>query len=306
MKAEESFEQASLNEPGSGKNLNQFVQQGLPRRSVLFISALQNEMYDVAASSGTDVLCLDLEDGVPLDKKEEARNVLLDWLERGLGREQTQIAVRVNSPRTREGMLDLLALAAVPTDVQIVLPKAETEAEVTWVIDIFNEAGKEVGLHCVIETCSALQRVDLIARSSPNLYSLMFGGFDLSTALGVEMSWEPLLYARSRVVHAAATMGLDVLDAPHLQLMDTQGLAVTTRAAQKLGFTGRITKHIDQVATINDVFTPPVEYLEKAAAIIAKFEESPYSQIVVDGKVIEQPAIRAMKRALSLRNRSSI
>ena len=37
-------------------------------------------------------------------------------------------------------------------------------------------------------------------------------GFDLSTALGCEMAWEPLLYARSRTVHAAALARIEVID----------------------------------------------------------------------------------------------
>ena len=36
----------------------------------------------------------------------------------------------------------------------------------------------------------------------------------MAAELGCKNSWEPLLYARSRIVHAAASNGLDAIDVP--------------------------------------------------------------------------------------------
>ena len=47
-----------------------------------------------------------------------------------------------------------------------------------------------------------------------NVVGLVFGGFGLALELGAEPEWEPLLYARSRVVHAAAVSGLPAYDMP--------------------------------------------------------------------------------------------
>ncbi len=278
----------------------------LPRRSVLFLSALQADQVGRALASGADVLCLDLEDGVPVTHKAEGRQLMIGAMESAAADHAIQLAVRINSPRTRDGLSDILALCEMNANVQIVIPKIESEAEVTWVTALLEEAGKAPSVHCVIETCDALHRVKSIAASSGSVRSLMFGGFDLSAALGVSMEWDALQYARSRVVHAAATIGIDVLDAPHLTRDDPTGLLASTQLSRRFGFTGRITKDIDQIAAINSVFTPSLNDLEKAAEIVARFEESPYSQIEVDGKIIEQPEIRAIKRLLALAHRRGV
>ena len=50
------------------------------------------------------------------------------------------------------------------------------------------------------------------------------GGMDMAAELRCRNAWEPLLYARARVVHAAAVAGLDVIDVPYLDLEDPEGM----------------------------------------------------------------------------------
>jgi (S)-citramalyl-CoA lyase len=270
-----------------------------PRRSVLFVSAVDTAAISQGLLSGADVLCLDMEDGVPLSKKEQAREVALQAIAAHNVADGPQLALRINCPRQIDGMRDLLAIAGLSHDVHLLLPKIESEFDVLWVLDVMADAGRQPFLHCIIETGSALEHVHKIAQSSGNVLSLIFGGYDMSAALGVDMEWEPLLYARSRVVHAAASAGLDVWDAPHLDARSDDELRDTTDRSRRFGFTGRICKSPAQIATINQVFTPAIASLERAAKIVAQFEASPYSRLEVDGKVIESPAIRAMKRTLA-------
>ena len=279
--------------------MSNVISSTLPRRSVLFASAVHSAAIEQALGSKADLVCLDMEDGVPLDKKALGRDAVVRLLAEAGADARARVAVRINCPRSVEGLRDILALSALEHDLQLVVPKLCCAADVLLVRDVFRERGRTAALHCVIETGEALENVEAIARSCGNVVSLFFGGFDLSAALGVDMAWEPLQYARSRVVHAAATAGLDVLDAPHLSLDGPDALRETTERCRSFGFTGRITKHPEQAEIINSVFTPSVASLEEAAAIVAQFEASPYSQVVIDGKVIEQPAIRAMKRQLA-------
>src|SRR5690606_6101956 len=265
-------------------------------RSVLFVSAIHTTAIQDALASSADLVCLDMEDGVPPDRKVAGRETAFSVLRQSAPSERRRIALRVNCLNSSDGLLDLLGLCEIGGDVQVVMPKIRSAGEVKVVSDILREGGCAPRLHCVIETCEGLQNAVSIAQSCDSVASLFFGGFDLSAALGVEMAWEPLQYARSRVVHAAALAGIDVLDAPHLVMDGADSLRQTTERCRKFGFTGRITKHLDQVAEINSVFSPTQASLEEAAAIVAQFEASPYSQIVVNGKVIELPAIRAMKR----------
>lgn len=272
-------------------------------RSVLFISAVHEDIFDAAAKSNADLVCLDMEDGVPEALKDQARKLLPSAVATIGSHGKNPVAIRINTLHSRHGLLDLLSVLQIPHNVQIVIPKIESDEEPKWVENICNEAGKSILMHCVIETCNSLSKATHIAHASSNITSLMFGGHDLSNALGVEMSWNSLVYARSRVVHAAASAGINVLDAPDLNVHNQQDLIDSTERSLKFGFTGRITKQIDQIDTINSVFTPVTESISKAKAIIAEFERSPYAQVVVDGKVIEQPAIRALKRTLALAKR---
>lgn len=271
-----------------------------PLRSVLFVSALQVDAFPEALASVADLVCLDLEDGVPASQKDLGRECVLSALEAAPGTRQAPLAVRVNSMNSADGLNDMLALCDTRAEFQVILPKIISEAEVIWVAELLKAAGKAATLHCVIETCEALHRADAIAKSSPSVRSLMFGAYDLSAALGVSMEWETLQYARSRVVHAAASAAVDVLDAPHLVREDLDGLLASTQRSQRFGFTGRISKDVTQIETINSVFTPSLGDLSNAADIVARFEASPYAHIEVNGKIIELPEIRAIKRILAM------
>ena len=80
--------------------------------------------------------------------------------------------------------------------------------------------------------------------------------------------WENLLYARSRVVHAAASAGLDVIYVPHLDLDDMDEMRIAAEQARDLGFAGKGSIHPKQISILNEVFTPPPAKIEKARRII--------------------------------------
>ena len=66
----------------------------------------------------------------------------------------------------------------------------------------------------------------------------------------------PLLYARSRIVHAAARIGVDAIDVPFLDLEDPEGMVEAATLARDLGFSGKGSIHPKQIAALNEVFTP--------------------------------------------------
>jgi citrate lyase beta subunit len=175
----------------------------------------------------------------------------------------------------------------------------DTAAEIQWADELLSEARSASDLYCIIESNEGLRNVDTIAASTHRLKALFFGGFDMSAALGAKMAWEPLLYARGRSVHAAAMAGIEILDSPYLDLNDEVGLVSSARAAQDLGFVGKAAKHPSQIATINSVFTPDTATLARAERIVAAFNKDPSATLVLDGKLIEKPTVRAMQRVLA-------
>ena len=93
----------------------------------------------------------------------------------------------------------------------------------------------------------------------------------MSAELRCKLSWDQLLYARSRVVHAAAGAGLDAIDGPFMDLEDPKGNIEQAILARDLGFSGKGSIHPKQVNDLNKVFTPSDEKIAKAKKITKIF-----------------------------------
>ena len=79
------------------------------RRSIIFYSALEPKNWDNGVKSGADMFCLDMEDSTSADRKDEARKVCLPLFERNVDRPVVRL-VRINLPRSDEGIRDILCL----------------------------------------------------------------------------------------------------------------------------------------------------------------------------------------------------
>jgi citrate lyase beta subunit len=271
------------------------------RRATLFVGALALEALPAALASGADIVCIDLEDAVPPDRKDEAREKLLAHLAGVAVPPAVQLIVRVNAVGTPEGDADVHnVLSRAPSVGALLIPTVESAEEVRSVARSAEAARSTVELYAIIETALGLEGAAAIARADPRLKALFFGGFDLSTALGCEMAWEPLLYARSRVVHAAAIRGLEVLDSPFPDVDDLAALLENCSRVRALGMTGKAAKHVSQVKTILNAFTPTPAEIAKARKIVAMFREDPTRPLVYEGKLVELPTIKRMERLAAL------
>ncbi|NKB76701.1 MAG: hypothetical protein GKR96_06530 [Gammaproteobacteria bacterium] len=183
------------------------------------------------------------------------------------------------------------------------LPKVRTPDEVILLDNLLSERGHSTRLHIIIETNPGLEAAFDIAHCSSRIDALFFGGVDMAAELRCDNAWEPLLYARSRVVHAAAAAGLDVIDVPYLDLTDHAGMVVAAQQAKSLGFSGKGSIHPKQIAALNDVFTPNESEIARARRIIKTFEEADTGLVVIDGKLIEKPVLRDMYRVLAIADR---
>ena len=109
-----------------------------------------------------------------------------------------------------------------------------------------------------------------------------------------------MLYARSRLVHAAAGAGLDVIDVPYLDLEDRDGMAREAGLAAELGFAGKGAVHPSQIPVLNDIFSPSAEYIARARRIVDTFAKADTGLVMIDGKLIEKPVLREMNRILAV------
>ena len=271
-----------------------------PHRSLLFAPANRPAIHDKALAAGADVVCLDLEDAVPPANKAEARGVAAGFFVEAPGPERV---VRINGLRSADGLRDVLAiLDGSPTVGTIFLPKVATADEVRLIDDLIAEAGLPLKIAVLIESLEGLANATAILRASPRLSFALFGAVDYAAELGVEVAPEPLLHARTTLVHAAHLAGVDLLDVPCLSFRDADAVRAEAEAARALGFTGKAAIHPSNVDVLNAAFTPTSEQIAHAETVVSLYEASPNGLAVLDGKLIEKPVIRSMQRILALRD----
>src|SRR3954447_9735086 len=277
-----------------------------PRRSLLFVPGLRPDRYAKALDAGADIVCVDLEDAVALDRKDEGRKLTLPLFGQAT-HPQVERMVRINSISTLHGLKDLQAiLESLSPPPSLMIPKVKSAEEVQLLDTILSTALTQHIRFCVIiETNQGLERATDIARASDRIDSLILGGVDMSADLRCQKAWEPLLYTRSRLVHAAASAGIDLLDVPYLNLDDAEGLRQEAAACARLGFTGKASIHPNQIAIIHAAFTPDAKAIEKAQKVCAAFEQDTTGLVVVDGELIELPVVRSMYRVLAIAERTS-
>ena len=277
------------------------------RRSFIFVPGLRPEMYPKALKSGVDMVCVELEDGIAPKDKPEARRKALALFETPQADDNVERILRINSVRERFGIEDLSAiLNSKSPPPAIMMPKVRTADEVVLVDQLLEESQHLTRIHVIIETNEGLEAAHEIARASTRIDALFFGAIDMAPELRCDLSWENLLYARSRVVHAAASAGLDVIDVPHLDLDDMEGMRIAAEQARALGFAGKGSIHPKQIPILNEVFTPSPEKIARARRVIAEFEAADTGLVVIDGKLIEKPALREMYRIVAIADRMGL
>jgi (S)-citramalyl-CoA lyase len=274
------------------------------RRSFIFSPGTNPSMFSKALSSGADIVCVELEDGVAPKDKDAARKNMLEIFAEPQADDGVERIVRVNVLGSPEGEADLAAvLAANSPPPALMMPKVNNPEEVRRVSDALDGAGLSTRLQIIIETNPGLDAAYEIAQASDRVDALLFGGVDLAADLRCEYGWEPLLYARSRVVHAAAGASIDVIDVPWLDLGDETGLRQEAEASARLGFTGKGSIHPKQIPIINTIFSPSEKQIAYARKVVAAFAEADTGLVVIDNKLIELPVLRTMERILTVAKR---
>jgi len=269
------------------------------RRSFIFTPGLKPEMFPKAISSGADMVCIELEDGIAIKDKDEARKNTFKALETLEVKSGVELVVRVNCQRTKFGLMDLEAVVSSKTNVNaIMLPKVKTPDEITFIDDMLTDCNLNTDLHVIMETNEALESIYDIAHASKRIVALYFGGVDMAAELRVPNEYKNLIYARSRLVHAGASVGVDVIDVPYLDLEDMNGMKKEAELVRDLGFTGKGSIHPKQINMLNEIFTPSKEEIIKAKKIVDQFNESNTGLVVIDGKLIEKPVLREMQRKI--------
>jgi len=260
-------------------------------RTFLFVPANDRRKREKAWTAGADAVILDLEDAVAAGAKAAARGELAAVLATGSGAAGGPIVVvRVNALDTREGPLDLQALAELTIDA-VLVPKADPAT--------LSLAVEATGLPVIalVETARAVLGAGDVAHV-PGIRRLMFGPVDLAGELGCEPGQDgaELLVARSHLVLASAAAGLaPPIDGPSVAIGDRLALDAETHRARRLGFTAKACIHPAQIEPVARVLRPSPERVAWARRVIDAYETALAGDtgvIAVDGEMVDVPVAR--------------
>jgi (S)-citramalyl-CoA lyase len=270
-------------------------------KALLFTPGNRPERFAKAESTGADGLIIDLEDAVGAGEKDHARAAVAAWFNdrKTPARADFLICLRINSVYTEAGLRDLLAVIELAkagcAPGALLLPKVESVVEVELVA---RHLKGTIPLLALIESAAGLERAYEIAGES-SLRGLAFGGVDLAADLGCAFAWEPLLAGRARVVQAAASRGLGVLDVPYLDIQGAEGLTAECLRAKAMGFNGKLAIHPNQVAGIATAFTPTAPEVEFAQGVLAAYQAAAGGACTYRGKMIDEPVVIAARSLLA-------
>ncbi len=252
-----------------------------------------------ASGAGADTIVFDLEDAVAPARKADARRDVRDVLAAPDFRPDAEVCVRVSGTETYRDLETVADDDAAAFDA-VMLPKAESADAVDHLAAQLREHGRSVPVIALIETARGVLRAAEIADARAT-DAVAFGAEDLSADLGATRTDEgtEVLYAREKVVTAAAAAGVDAIDTVYTDFGDTDGLAEETRFAATLGYDGKMAIHPAQVPVINDAFTPDTESIAWAGRVLAARDEAAAADrgvFEVDGEMIDAPLIAQAER----------
>jgi citrate lyase subunit beta / citryl-CoA lyase len=260
-----------------------------------------------------------MEDGVPDDDKEAARETLrkamttLDWGDR-------YRTIRVNAPGTDELRADLSLVDTRPDAFNLAMvrgPEDVLQAE-EWLTEAEKEAHVPVGstkLYCMIEQASALLQAYEIFSCTPRMEGAVFGPADFTVDVGLdsivgeafEMNIDFLLFGARLFSIAGAAAGIQrVGTALGATLYDRESQVVASRRMFGLGFDGFLIVTPRSAEPINEARRPGDTELQFAKEVVAAYEaglaaegDQRTSVTTYKGYVIEKPFLYMAERVLS-------
>jgi citrate lyase subunit beta/citryl-CoA lyase len=284
-------------------------------RSLLFIPADDEKKLSKGFATGADALILDLEDAVSLPRKAAARALAAHYLAETRPREdRPRLYVRINALDTGLWQEDVSSVVGARPD-GILLPKARSGEDVHTLSIALNHEEERSGaptgatriIVLVTETPISLLQLHTYAGSSSRLEGLTWGAEDLSAVLGARSNREddgrtwtsPYRLARDLCLFTAAAANALPIDTVFVNFRDEEGLRLECSAAVRDGFVGKMAIHPNQVAIMNEVFTPSADEIAEADEIVRLFADNPNAgALTYRGQMVDRAHVARAERIL--------
>ncbi len=292
-----------------------------PSRMIHFLDFSNERMVAKATDIArrTDILLGNLEDAVPVERKEAARAGLIR-----VGREmdlgETALWTRVNALESPWVLDDL---TQVVTEIGhrlavIMVPKVEGPWDIHYVDRLLAQLEARAGLgrpilvHAILETSLGVANLEEIATASPRMQGMSFGPADLAasrrmktTRVGgghpgyrvvedpdpedpeaprVSVQQDPWHYSIARMVDACTAAGILPFYGPYGDIRDVVGCETQFRAAFLLGCVGAWSLHPAQIEIAKRVFSPDPEEVAFARKVIEAIPDG-RGVHMIDGKM---------------------
>ena len=286
------------------------------RRALLYMPGDDPHKIRKATTLGVDCICMDMEDGTAMNRKEAARQVIVDALrarnagELEFGR--SECLVRINAASSGLDEADLAALfdhALAPDG--LVLPKVESASEVNRISALLGEVEYHhrwpaggINLVVQIESAAGLVNIHEIVCASPRIQAVIFGAEDYAASVGAQRtaSGHEVAYARGAVVAHAAACDIQAIDMVYVNFRDPEGLAVEAVQGAQMGFSGKQIIHPSQVGPVQAAFTPSEAEIAHARRVVqaaAEHAQEGRGAFALDGKMVDAPVIKAAERVMA-------
>lgn len=277
-------------------------------KSFLFVPGDSSRKFEKASLTPADALILDLEDSVAHNAKVDARLCTAHMLD--TPRTPQARFVRINALDTGLSLDDLAAIMPHKPD-GIVLPKCEKPADLQTLghylaaFEAMHQLPPTPIIAIVTETAASLFNLGSYSNVEPRLWGMMWGAEDLATSLGARENSANGIYhetfrlARQLCLAGAAAAGVVAIDSICASLDDMSLIEKEAFEARRDGFGAKAVIHPKHIAAVNHAFTPTVDEIRWANAVLAAFAEAGDAGVVrLDGKMLDKPHEKAARKLL--------
>jgi len=272
-------------------------------RSLLFIPGNNPSMIQNADVFDSDAIIFDLEDSVDISEKDNARNLVREYLETS-STLPSFVVLRVNPLDTEFFRKDIALILTRKVDY-VLLPKA-TEDSLNILEELLEEIERLNNLQktkviALVESSKSIIQIFKIA-CHKRVEAILLGAEDLCSDLeiGRTNQGSEILFARSRVIYACTGKNIISIDTPNTNIEDEELLRQDCLNAKSLGMKAKSAIHPNQLDIINEVFSPSKKEIEWSKRVLNAVEENiGKGAFSLDGKMIDKPIILKAEKIIS-------
>ena len=279
------------------------------RRSLLYMPGIDWHKIEKAAGDlDADSICMDLEDGVAINRKTDARRSVAQALQ-SLDFGRSERLVRINAIGTGLEGEDLAVVLPARPD-GIVIPKVESGEQIQWVSDQISALEENQGWHvgaisllAIIENAKGVVNLSEICVATPRLSAIIFGAEDLASDIGATRTqdgWE-VFYARSAVVTHGAAFDLQAIDMIHIDFRDPEGFRTEALKGAQMGYAGKQLIHPVQIDLVHEAFTPDddaIAYAQRVVEAYRAYSSKGTGAFALVGEMVDMPVVKAAQQVL--------